>query len=581
MRRTSCTILLAAFLGMPVGYAQTTTTPIQQASAQFRTAEKAEAALYEKPAAVRTREDYLKVIRSYERVYLITPKTGWADNALTSIARLYEEIKDSKNAIKTLQFLLHEYPQTPLQDVAEQDIARLTGGVEVVVSKEDATVENIRFWQESDAVRVVIDITGAVNTKVGEAKSPDRYFVDVSRARLNSMLIGKEWDIDASGVKKIRVAQYDGSTVRVVLDGATLRNVTLSSLKDPSRLILDVAANGSVAPAKPPAITTLTTAPAATPPGSAPAPPATASNPVLQPSAVLTDAAGRPASTPVISAPTNIAANSGATISATPGAGTSADSTRVVTEARPTNAGSRSLIRSLGLKLSRVVIDAGHGGHDTGSLGPSGYTEKELVLDVARRLKELIEKEMETEVVMTRSEDEFVPLESRTQIANKENADLFVSIHANSSQTKSVRGVETFFLNFNTQSREALTTASRENAASELGIHELQDLVKKIMLNDKVDESRELAQHIQSAMSKRLNASNRGVKQAPFVVLIGANMPSILAEVSFISNPDEEKKLKTPTYRQQIAESLYQGIKSYAETLSSMKTAGASAEKAP
>jgi N-acetylmuramoyl-L-alanine amidase len=242
-----------------------------------------------------------------------------------------------------------------------------------------------------------------------------------------------------------------------------------------------------------------------------------------------------------------------------------------VTGAQPANG---SLIRSLGLKMSRVVIDAGHGGYDTGSIGPTGFTEKELVLDVAKRLKTLIESEMGAEVIMTRTEDVFVPLESRTQIANKEEADLFISIHANSSQVKSVRGVETFFLNMNAQSRDALTTASRENAATERSIHDLQDIVKKITLNDKVDESRELAGHIQTAMSKRSNAgANRGVKQAPFLVLIGATMPSVLAEVSFISNPDEERQLKTAAYRQQIAESLLRGIRSYAGTLSSTKTA--------
>jgi N-acetylmuramoyl-L-alanine amidase len=223
--------------------------------------------------------------------------------------------------------------------------------------------------------------------------------------------------------------------------------------------------------------------------------------------------------------------------------------------------------------LSRVVIDAGHGGHDTGSIGPSGYTEKELVLDVGSRLKQLIETGIGANVVMTRSDDSFVPLEERTAIANQQEADLFISIHANSSRIRSVRGVETFFLNF-TSSREALETASRENAASERSIHELQDLVKKIMLRDKVDESRELAQHIQRAMAGRKGAgTDRGVKQAPFIVLIGANMPSILAEISFISNPNEERQIKTPAYRQAIAEALFDGVRSYAESLSGIKTA--------
>jgi len=225
------------------------------------------------------------------------------------------------------------------------------------------------------------------------------------------------------------------------------------------------------------------------------------------------------------------------------------------------------------LKLQRVVIDAGHGGHDTGTIGPGGYTEKELVLDVATRLKTLIETEMGAEVVMTRSDDSFIPLESRTAIANQQQADLFISIHANSSQVRTVHGVETYYLNV-TSSREGLETASRENASSERSIHELQDLVKQIMLRDKVDESRELAEHIEHALAARKGSGvDRGVKQAPFVVLIGANMPSILAEVCFISNPQDEKSVKKPDGRQAIAESLFEGVKSYAESLSGAKTA--------
>ena len=199
--------------------------------------------------------------------------------------------------------------------------------------------------------------------------------------------------------------------------------------------------------------------------------------------------------------------------------------------------------------------------------------EKELVLDVANRLKTLIEKELGAEVIMTRTEDVFVPLEARTEMANRQEADLFISIHANSSRVKTVRGVETFFLNL-PSSRDALEIASRENAASQKTIHELQDVVQQIMLSDKVDESRELALHIQNAMAARKDSGqNRGVKQAPFVVLIGAKMPSILAEIGFISNPQEERSNKTAQYRQRIAESLFEGVKSYADTLSGVKSA--------
>lgn len=553
--RTSV-ILPAVFLSASLALAQSSTTLSQQASNQFRQAEKAEAALNEKPAAERTSTEYLKVIRAYERVYLITPHTGWADNSLTTIARLYEEMKDSKNAIKTLRFLVHEYPQTPLRDMAERDILRLSGATEVVI-RGTTSVENIRFWEEDRSVRIVVDVTGEARFTTGETKSPDRFFIDVSPARLNSMLLGKEWQIESKIFQKIRVAQFDGSTVRIVLDGSTSRGITASALKDPNRIIIDVA--GTAAPSVPRAIAGATVVPVVpSVPTPTPPPPAVAAPPPDSVSAPSTPASGSrpPADLPVTAFPVTTA---------------SPEPIRVAVEAKPYN---NSNIRSLGLKLATVVIDAGHGGHDSGSIGPTGYSEKELVLDVSKRLKVLIEADMNAEVVMTRTDDTYVPLESRTEIAKKELADIFISIHANSSQVKSVRGVETFFLNFNTQSRDALLTAQRENAATERNIHDLHDMVEKITLNDKVDESRELAGHIQRAMSKRSNAgTNRGVKQAPFVVLIGTDTPSVLAEISFISNPDEERKLKTPAYRQEIAESLFQGIKSYAETLSNIKTA--------
>ena len=246
-------------------------------------------------------------------------------------------------------------------------------------------------------------------------------------------------------------------------------------------------------------------------------------------------------------------------------------------EAQPTMAGDRSLIRALGLKIGRIVIDPGHGGHDTGTIGPNGVEEKNVVLDVARRLGKLLQGRMGADVVFTRRDDSFIPLETRTAIANEQQADLFVSIHANSSRDEDARGVETYYLNF-TSNAAALEVAARENASSDQSIHELQDLVKKIALKEKIEESREFATDVQRSLHTGLAVKNpgirdRGVKKAPFVVLIGANMPSILAEISFVSNPTDERKLDTPEYRQRIAESLYKGIAKYVNGLSGVKVA--------
>lgn len=242
-----------------------------------------------------------------------------------------------------------------------------------------------------------------------------------------------------------------------------------------------------------------------------------------------------------------------------------------------TNGSNHSLVRVFGLKIHKVVIDAGHGGHDTGTIGPHGLMEKDLVLDVALRLGRLVEQRLGAEVVFTRSTDTFVPLEQRTKIANDEKADLFISIHANSSPAPSATGVETYYFNF-TSDQHSLDLATRENASSNSSIFELNDLLHKAVLNAKVEESRQFAQRVQGSlytMSVRMNSGSRdrGVKKAPFVVLIGATMPSILAEIGFVSNPHDERLLRRADQRQKIAESLYKGLSGYATSLSHIQMA--------
>jgi N-acetylmuramoyl-L-alanine amidase len=230
--------------------------------------------------------------------------------------------------------------------------------------------------------------------------------------------------------------------------------------------------------------------------------------------------------------------------------------------------GDTTLMRALGLKIGRIVIDAGHGGHDVGTLGAGGIQEKDVVLDVALRLGKLLHDRLGAEIVYTRADDTFIPLETRTAIANKAQADLFISVHANSSPDASARGVEVYYLNF-TSDPDAMKVASRENAVSTQSVHELSDLVKKIALKDKIDESRELAADVDASLYAGLAKGNeglkdRGVKKAPFVVLIGANMPSILAEISFVTNASDAEQLQRPEYRQRVAESLCRGVERYA-----------------
>jgi N-acetylmuramoyl-L-alanine amidase len=240
--------------------------------------------------------------------------------------------------------------------------------------------------------------------------------------------------------------------------------------------------------------------------------------------------------------------------------------------------GQFSVARQLGLGVSRIVIDAGHGGHDPGAQA-NGVVEAELVLDVAQRLTKLLQKQTTIAVVMTRDSDVFIPLEERTEIANRESADLFLSIHANASRNISARGVETYFLNF-ASNPDAEAVAARENSASGRAMHNLPDILKAIALNNKIDESREFAEMVQRSMVKRLAARNKqlkdlGVKQAPFVVLIGAGMPSVLAEISFVTNRQEGVLLKSGPYRQQIAEALLDAVLKYQTSLKKITTASA------
>jgi len=228
--------------------------------------------------------------------------------------------------------------------------------------------------------------------------------------------------------------------------------------------------------------------------------------------------------------------------------------------------------------IDTVVIDAGHGGKDSGAIGASGLKEKDVVLDVALKLGRILEKRYGVRVFYTRKKDIFIPLNERTEFANSKDADLFISIHANASRRRHARGIETYVLNW-TNNREAMRVAARENAISFRKMQKVQDDLQIILLdlarNNKRDESIRLAHNVQSSIVKMLKKDYRdvedlGVKQALFYVLIGAEMPSILAEISFISNPVEEKRLSTKRYRDRIAEAIADGVASYIRESSTM-----------
>jgi len=245
------------------------------------------------------------------------------------------------------------------------------------------------------------------------------------------------------------------------------------------------------------------------------------------------------------------------------------DSVSEARQLKARTAGDISIARQLGLGVETIVIDPGHGGKDPGAVGPSGILEKDITLDVAIRLKPIIEKQLGCKVILTRDSDVFVPLEERTAVANMSEADLFVSIHANAHRKPTVSGVETFCLNF-ASSEEAAITAARENQTSLKTVSDLQTILTDLLLTSKLDESNDLAASVQHSLVTGLGSrfgevTDLGVKEAPFYVLIGAQMPSILVEIGFITNSGEERRLRASTYRQQVAQHIVDGLKQYIE----------------
>ena len=471
-------------------------------------------------------------------------------------------------------------------------------------------ITGMRHWSNPTSTRIAIDLGGKVEYEAARVPNPDRIFFDLNGTKLTPGLNGHTVEVVDDGyLKRIRAAQFHADVTRVVLDVTDVSQYSAFLLPNPWRLIIDIHGGKTAeAIAKLPTIgpNPASPAPARRPSanGSVLAPKTAQPDDTIADVARLStepariDATAGPTSAPVSSKAAPAIADSTADRASSPSREqpsatrstgkshkTSTGNTTVASEsnrplphaADPTADGQRSLVRALGLKVGRIVIDAGHGGHDSGTLGPGGIQEKDVVLDVALRTGKLLHQSLGAEIVYTRDDDTFIPLETRTAIANKAQADLFLSIHGNSSPEPSARGVETYYLNF-TSDPNALDVAARENAVSTSSVHQLSDLVRKITLKDKIDESREFAADVDASLYSGLKNGNaglrdRGVKKAPFVVLIGAQMPSILAEISFLTNPDDAELLREGAYRQRIAESLAAGVEHYLRGLSGPRPA--------
>ena len=608
-------------------------TPPGPDAALYAEAKKALDALRASPKRQGQRAEWERLVMRFRKVPARYPQSGYADDALLAVGDIYRHMARKfslpgyeDDAVAAYRSLVAEYPASRKGEpalFAVFEIARARGDrkrmaeaaedylqafpdapraadVKTLMKKGArraaigesplpsppppglAQVFNLRFWSGESSTRVVLDVEKQVRFRSDRIANPDRLWIDLEGTRLHPNLVNRSFPVGDGLLEQVRIGQNKDDVVRVVLDFKDVKDHSIFYLENPLRLVVDVRGNGRpmVASAeKAPPLSSAWTV-HAPPPSPAPAPsPTPRADPEVDsmpPHRVAEITAPEPPPAPVVRrspAPRLVIEG---TEPPKRGASTASRSPAAPLPPQANRAGSYSLARQLGLGARRIVIDAGHGGHDPGTIGRGGLQEKDLVLDVALRVQRLVREELGAEVVMTRSTDVFVPLEERTAIANSREADLFLSIHANSSRNPKAKGIETYFLNF-AADPHAESVAARENAISAATLKDLQNLVKAITLNTKIDESRDFAASVQEAMVENMRASDpeiqdRGVHTAPFYVLIGANMPSVLAEIAFVSHPDEERLLKSGEQRERIAWGLLEGVRTYLEALNRTQT---------
>ncbi|MGA7874715.1 MAG: N-acetylmuramoyl-L-alanine amidase, partial [Desulfoferrobacter sp.] len=368
-------------------------------------------------------------------------------------------------------------------------------------------LKNIQHWAGDDYTRVALYVSEPVNFERHDLPAepkiglPDRIYIDLKNCTVDSS-IEHNVSIEDRFLKRMRVAQYDPTQVRIALDVEDMRSYKIFSLADPYRLIIDVQGKKS--------------------------------EPVesQKPKEIII----------------------------------------------PKGSQTSTLARQLGLQVGRIVIDPGHGGKDKGAISPNGLFEKDVVLAIAKRLKKDMESTLGCEVILTRTNDRFLSLEERTAMANAQKADLFISIHTNAHEDRNLHGTETYFLNLSND-KESARVAALENATSTRRISDLENILKDIMLNTKINESAKLAKTVQSNLIRNLKKNydrvkDLGVKQAPFYVLLGAEMPSVLIETAFITNKNEERRLLDKNFQRSLVAGISSGIGSYIQQMKQFANVG-------
>lgn len=519
---------------------------------------------------------YQQAIEAYRSVVAEHPHSAFVGDALTGIAQIYEEnLQDLDGSAAAYRELITHFPSSVLAREAGAVLTRFEAQlknrpVDVTISRAAKSgqlarvpaLTNVRSFGGPDYSRVVIDLSEPA--RFTEHRDGNRLSIKLDGAAVSPSLYGRRFIVGEGGLlQRVAVSEANGgSGTQIDVEVTSLNNYSAFRLPDPERIVIDIhsnAAAGSIVR------TTHEKSLVA----------ATHSEATARPVAALTRPSPRDEQRP--------ARNFNADPNSLKSLPEITDPILPLAPANSAGAGNSAAAATQALAskvdakaaespTKRIVIDPGHGGHDTGTISASGMREKDLVLDVGRRLKAYIKHNYpEVEVIMTRDSDRFVALEERTAIANAQRADLFISIHANASPSRVASGVETFFVSPDRAPAEDLQAAARENArlASEKASDKPEPLFASVTVGNRVAESRELARYIQAGLVRGIGAQsprtamNRGVKHAPFAVLLGAAMPSVLAEVSFLSNPKDDALLQTGQFRERVAASLFAGLNAY------------------
>ena len=495
--------------------------------------------------------DLQEAISYYRDVSSLFPENRLADDAHYAVGKIFLEDKnDPKKAARAFRRIITEYRNGDMYPHASDSLKGLSKSHSIPLPAamlkrnylENLTnVLPVKYWSSDNYTRVAINASGPVTYRETllekNGDKPRRLYIDFQQSYIDPRYRSPV-PIEDGLLKQIRTGQFTPEVVRVVLDIESISSYKIFSLPDPFRVVIDV--RGEPRPSSP------------TPAKTLPNPPAT----------IPSDLTGKPSKYQPVQ---TIAILEDSKKKAVRAKGS--PTTARISEDPPVSTVHFSLAQQLGLGVRKIVLDPGHGGKDPGATA-FGLKEKDIVLTIAQKLAPVLAKQTGAEVILTRRDDRFIPLEERTAIANTNDADLFISLHINAHPSPKVHGIETYYLNLTTNA-EAMRVAAFENATSTHQMSDLQDILSDIMKNSKINESSRLAGYVHNSLCKGINAisgydfKNLGVKQAPFYVLIGAEMPAILVEIAFITNPKDSDFLSQEKFLDIVAGEITEGVQSY------------------